>query len=122
MPKQHHYLLFNYIRSYYEKIIKAFIATGLAVATFSVQAVVEDRFVTIGTGGNRVYYVVGQSICQLVNRDTAKTHIKCNAPSTGASVANLNAIAAQEMEMGIVQSDWQYHSYNGTSTFKNKKT
>lgn len=104
-----------------KKLLKLSIATGLAVATFSVQAV-EDRFVTIGTGGQTgVYYVVGQSICQLVNRDTAKTHIKCNAPSTGASVANLNAIAAQEMEMGIVQSDWQYHSYNGTSTFKNKK-
>ncbi|MFD0965503.1 TAXI family TRAP transporter solute-binding subunit [Seminibacterium arietis] len=104
-----------------KKLLKLSIATGLAVATFSVQAV-EDRFVTIGTGGQTgVYYVVGQSICQLVNRDTAKTHIKCNAPSTGASVANLNAIAAQEMEMGIVQSDWQYHSYNGTSTFKDKK-
>ncbi|MDO9663851.1 TAXI family TRAP transporter solute-binding subunit, partial [Glaesserella parasuis] len=44
-----------------------------------------------------------------------------NAPSTGASVANLNAIADKQMEMGIAQSDWQYHAYNGSSSFKGKK-
>ncbi|MBF0751945.1 MULTISPECIES: TAXI family TRAP transporter solute-binding subunit [unclassified Pasteurella] len=96
------------------------LAALLAMGTFSAQAA--EKFVTIGTGGQTgVYYVVGQSICQLVNRDTAKTQIKCNAPSTGASVANLNAIAANQMEMGIAQSDWQYHAYNGTSSFAGKK-
>ena len=65
--------------------------------------------------------MVGQSICQLVNRDTAKTQVKCNAPSTGASVANLNAIADKQMDMGIAQSDWQYHAYNGSSSFEGKK-
>ncbi|OOF51562.1 C4-dicarboxylate ABC transporter substrate-binding protein [Rodentibacter genomosp. 1] len=96
------------------------LAALLAMGVFSAQAA--EKFVTIGTGGQTgVYYVVGQSICQLVNRDTAKTQIKCNAPSTGASVANLNAIAANQMEMGIAQSDWQYHAYNGTSSFAGKK-
>lgn len=47
--------------------------------------------------------------------------MKCNAPSTGASVANLNSIAAKEMDMGIAQSDWQYHAYNGSSSFEGKK-
>ncbi|PJG83115.1 TAXI family TRAP transporter solute-binding subunit [Caviibacterium pharyngocola] len=103
-----------------KKLLKLSMIAGIAAASFSVQA--EDKFVTIGTGGQTgVYYVVGQSICQLVNRDTAKTQIKCNAPSTGASVANLNAIAANQMEMGIAQSDWQYHAYNGTSSFEGKK-
>ncbi|OOF80480.1 TAXI family TRAP transporter solute-binding subunit [Rodentibacter caecimuris] len=96
------------------------LAALLTMGAFSAQAA--EKFVTIGTGGQTgVYYVVGQSICQLVNRDTAKTQIKCNAPSTGASVANLNAIAANQMEMGIAQSDWQYHAYNGTSSFAGKK-
>ncbi|MDG6237342.1 TAXI family TRAP transporter solute-binding subunit [Glaesserella parasuis] len=93
-----------------------------SLAMGSMAAHTEDKFVTIGTGGQTgVYYVVGQSICQLVNRDTAKTNVKCNAPSTGASVANLNAIADKQMEMGIAQSDWQYHAYNGSSSFKGKK-
>ena len=74
----------------------------------------EEKFITIGTGGQTgVYYVVGQSICRLVNRDTATTGIKCTAPSTGGSVANVNAIKAGEMTMGVAQSDIQYHAYHG---------
>ncbi|MFQ5763825.1 MAG: TAXI family TRAP transporter solute-binding subunit [Rhodospirillales bacterium] len=37
--------------------------------------------------------------------------------STGGSVFNLNAIRAGELDMGIAQSDWQFHAYNGTSRF-----
>ncbi|QLB18060.1 TAXI family TRAP transporter solute-binding subunit [Mannheimia granulomatis] len=103
-----------------KKLVKLSFLAGLVMGSASVQAT--ETFVTIGTGGQTgVYYVVGQSICQLVNRDTAKTGVKCNAPSTGASVANLNAIAAKEMDMGIAQSDWQYHAYNGSSSFEGKK-
>ncbi|HDL5698645.1 TAXI family TRAP transporter solute-binding subunit [Mannheimia glucosida] len=103
-----------------KKLVKLSFLASLVMGTASVQAA--ETFVTIGTGGQTgVYYVVGQSICQLVNRDSAKTGLKCNAPSTGASVANLNAIAAKEMDMGIAQSDWQYHAYNGSSSFEGKK-
>ncbi len=71
---------------------------------------------TIGTGGQTgVYYVVGQSICRLVNR--ANETIKCTAPSTGGSVANLNAIMAGEMDMGVAQSDQQFNAYNGEGPF-----
>ncbi len=98
------------------------IAVAMVAAMGTTTAQASEKFVTIGTGGQTgVYYVVGQSVCKLVNRNTAKTGIKCNAPSTGASVANLNAIAGNQMEMGIAQSDWQYHAYNGTNTFKGKK-
>ncbi len=103
-----------------KKLFKLSLVTGMALASLNVHA--EEKFITIGTGGQTgVYYVVGQSICQLVNRDTAKTGVKCNAPSTGASVANLNAIADHQMDMGIAQSDWQYHAYNGSSSFEGKK-
>ena len=103
-----------------KKLFKLGMVAGLMMISASVMA--EDKFVTIGTGGQTgVYYVVGQSICQLVNRDTAKTGLKCNAPSTGASVANLNGIANKQLDMGIAQSDWQYHAYNGTSSFEGKK-
>lgn len=103
-----------------KKLLKLSLAATLATTAFSAQA--SEQFITIGTGGQTgVYYVVGQSVCQLVNRDTAKTKVKCNAPSTGGSVANLNSIAAQQMDMGIAQSDWQYHAYNGSSSFEGKK-
>jgi uncharacterized protein len=89
-------------------------AALLAGAAATAQA--EEKFVTIGTGGQTgVYYVVGQSICRLVNRNQDEHGIKCTAPSTGGSIANLNAIATGEQDMGVVQSDWQYHAYNGSA-------
>ncbi len=100
----------------------------LAVATLAAAVLVGPiggahaaKFVTIGTGGQTgVYYVVGQSICKLVNRNQKKHGIKCTAPSTGGSVANLNGIKAGEIDMGVAQSDWQYHAYNGTSKFEDQ--
>lgn len=92
------------------------IASALVAGT---AATAQERFITIGTGGQTgVYFVVGQSICRLVNRDSAETGLKCTAPSTGGSIANINAIKAGDMDMGVAQSDWQYHAYNGTSQFE----
>lgn len=80
-----------------------------------------SSFVSIGTGGvTGVYYAAGGAICRLVNR-TRKDHgIRCSAESTDGSVYNVNTIRAGELEFGVVQSDWQYHAYNGTSKFKDK--
>jgi len=96
-------------------------AAALALA-MTAPAAAEEKFITIGTGGQTgVYYVVGQSICALVNRGTAEHNIKCTAPSTGGSIANLNALKAGDQTMGVAQSDWQYHAYNGTSQFEGNK-
>ncbi|WP_022706877.1 MULTISPECIES: TAXI family TRAP transporter solute-binding subunit [Paracoccus] len=79
----------------------------------------EEQFITIGTGGQTgVYYVVGQSICRLVNRDTAETGLRCTAPATGGSIDNINQIKSGGMTMGVAQSDWQFHAYNGSSDFE----
>ena len=95
------------------------IASALVAGT---AATAQEKFITIGTGGQTgVYFVVGQSICRLVNRDSAKTGLKCTAPSTGGSIANINAIKAGDMDMGVAQSDWQFHAYNGTSQFEGDK-
>ena len=93
------------------------VAAAIMLAAPAAQA--EERFITIGTGGQTgVYFVVGQSICRLVNRGTADHNLKCTAPSTGGSIANINAIMAGDMDMGVAQSDWQYHAYNGTSEYE----
>jgi hypothetical protein len=81
----------------------------------------DQQFVTIGTGGvTGVYYPTGGSICRLVNKGRKVHGIRCSVESTAGSVYNLNTIAAGELDMGVVQSDWQYHAYNGTSRFKDK--
>lgn len=95
-------------------------ASMTAVIALSAQmAHAQERFITIGTGGQTgVYYVVGQSICRLVNRGTAEHNLRCTAPSTGGSIANINAIKQGDMDMGVAQSDWQFHAYNGSSQFE----
>jgi len=78
-------------------------------------------FVTIGTGGvTGVYYPLGGSICRLVNKGKKQHGVRCSVESTGGSVYNINTIRAGELDMGVAQSDWQYHAYNGTSKFKSK--
>ncbi len=91
-------------------------ALFVAGAATSVQA--QEKFITIGTGGQTgVYYVVGQSICKLVNRGSGEHKLKCTAPSTGGSVANINAIRAGDQDMGVAQSDQQYYALKGLNAF-----
>lgn len=93
-------------------------AAGFALAAGSAGAV---EFITIGTGGvTGVYYPTGQSICRLVNKGKKSHGVRCSAESTGGSVYNINTIRAGELDMGVAQSDWQYHSYHGTSKFKDQ--
>nr|WP_297460752.1 TAXI family TRAP transporter solute-binding subunit [uncultured Halomonas sp.] len=90
----------------------------LGATAFSAPAMAQEKFITIGTGGQTgVYYVVGQSVCRMVNR-LEDSRIKCNAPSTGGSVANINGIKSGELDMGVVQSDVGYRAYNGEGNFE----
>ncbi len=78
-----------------------------------------QQFITIGTGGvTGVYYPTGGAICSLVNKDYKKHNIRCSVESTGGSIYNINTIKNGELDMGVAQSDWQYHAYNGTSKFE----
>lgn len=79
-------------------------------------AVAQQKFFTIGTGGvTGVYYPAGGAICRLVNAGRKDHGLRCSVESTGGSIYNINAIGQGEMEIGIAQSDWQYHAYNGTA-------
>ena len=81
----------------------------------------QSTFITIGTGGvTGVYYPTGGAICRLVNKNRAEHGVRCTVESTGGSIFNLNTIAAGELDMGVAQSDWQYHAYHGTSRFAEK--
>jgi TRAP transporter TAXI family solute receptor len=53
-----------------------------------------------------------------VNKGRKEHRIRCSVESTGGSIYNLNTIRAGELDMGVVQSDWQFHAYHGTSRFK----
>ncbi|MCE2493894.1 MAG: TAXI family TRAP transporter solute-binding subunit [Alphaproteobacteria bacterium] len=95
------------------------LAAGAFVAAEAPVAEAQQKFITIGTGGvTGVYYPTGGAICRLVNKGRKQHGIRCSVESTGGSVYNLNTIRAGELDMGVAQSDWQYHAYHGTSKFK----
>ncbi len=97
----------------------ALIAVAAALLMQAPAAVAEQKFVTVGTGGiTGVYYAVGGAICRLVNKDRAKTNLRCSVESTGGSAYNVNAIKAGELDFGMAQSDVQAQSYKGTGIFK----
>lgn len=99
------------------------LAAGIVAAAgmSSGASAADTKFVTIGTGGvTGVYYPTGGAICRLVNKTRKEHGIRCSVESTGGSVYNLNTIRAGELDMGVAQSDWQYHAYHGTSKFEDK--
>lgn len=86
----------------------------------------KQSFISIGTGGQTgVYFIAGSEICQLMNRAAAKAKdgdaVRCNAPSTGGSIYNLNALKSKDLDFGVAQSDWQFHAYQGSDKFEGQK-
>jgi TRAP transporter TAXI family solute receptor len=95
------------------------VTAGVLTAESAPGAAAEQKYITIGTGGvTGVYYAVGGAVCRLVNKDRKKHGIRCSVESTGGSVFNINTIRAGELDLGMAQSDWQFHAMKGTSTFK----
>jgi TRAP transporter TAXI family solute receptor len=102
------------------KPLIALAATSL-MAAFAPQAVAQQKFMTIGTGGvTGVYYAAGGAICRLVNKDRAKHGFRCSVESTGGSVFNINTISAGELDFGFAQSDVQFNAIKGVSQYKDK--
>ena len=82
-------------------------------------AVAQQNTVMIGTGGaTGVYYLAGNAVCRLMNKDVARHGIRCSVKKTGGSVSNVNAIKGGESDFGIVQSDVQYNAVKGLAQFK----
>ena len=91
-----------------------FAAAALTLAVSGGPSLAQQKFVTVGTGGvTGVYYAVGGAVCRLMNKDRAKTGIRCSVESTGGSVFNANAIKSGEQEFGLAQSDIQYNAVKG---------
>ena len=95
-------------------IVIASMALGIGVAR-----PIQAEEIAIGTASRAgVYFQVGQAICRLLNAETAQHGVVCKALPTDGSIDNLRQIRAAKRQLGIVQSDWQYHAVNGTGTFE----
>ncbi|GAB4365701.1 MAG: TAXI family TRAP transporter solute-binding subunit [Kiloniellaceae bacterium] len=97
-------------------VLAAVLAAALAAA--ATPAAGADSTLTIGTGSRAgVYFQAGRSLCQLLAVADALPGTVCRAPSTAGSLANLRDLRAGQLQLAIVQSDWQYHAVNGSDRF-----
>ncbi len=104
-----------------QKIRIGLLSCALAGSLNAATGVAQERFVTIGTGGQTgVYYTAGQSVCRFLNRAEVQPAIKCNAPSTAGSVTNIVALESGEYEFGFIQSDHQHKALSGLAPFDKK--
>src|SRR5437868_10483194 len=99
--------------------LKVLALAGAALLGAGATASAQQKFITIGTGGvTGVYYAVGGAVCRLMNKDRAKTGIRCSVESTGGSAFNVNTIRGGELDFGLAQSDVQYTAVKGEGSFK----
>ena len=106
----------------HKHLLAAVLSLAVAMTGASaLEAHAKTTFVTIGTGGiTGVYYPTGGAIAKIVNAKKDKYDIRATVESTGASVFNINAIMAGDLEFGIAQPDRQYQAYNGLSEWEGK--
>ena len=98
--------------------VSTFVLT-LFLTSLQTSHAADRRFVTIGTAGvTGIYYSVGGAICRFVNKGRKRHGLRCSAEATGGSVYNLRNIRAGELDLGVVQSDWQFHAFKGSNVFQ----
>lgn len=77
----------------------------------------EAQAIVIGTGSTAgVYFHVGRAICRLVKRHVEG--VDCTAVATPGSLSNLGNLSGGAIEIGLAQSDWQFHAVNGSGPFE----
>lgn len=100
-------------------IIVTFMALLAALAVTTVAAAA-PTYMSVATGGTSgTYYVVGGAIASAI---TKGGKIQCTAETGNASVANLNLVATEGIEIAFVQNDIAYWAYNGELMFQGKPT
>ena len=76
-------------------------------------------FLNIATGGTAgTYFPLGGAMAEIVNKNVAG--LNATAVTSGASVANVNMLATDEVQMAFIQNDIAYYAFNGVEMFKDK--
>ena len=97
------------IRSWFAALL-----VGAVFAAGSATAAADLRLITIGTAAKGgVYYPAGGAICLMVNEHRLEHGIRCATKATEGSLANLKALRAGDLDIAVVQSDWQYRALSG---------
>lgn len=74
----------------------------------------EEAQVIVGTAPVAgIYFAAGGAICRLINEAREEHGLRCLVESTEGSAENLRRLREGDLDFAIVQSDWQYHAFEG---------
>jgi len=80
----------------------------------------KKQFLSIATGGTAgTYYPIGAVIAEIINKEIPS--VNAGAESTGATVANINMLKENSVDLAIVQNDIVFYAANGTEMFEDNK-
>lgn len=103
----------------FKRVATLCLALAMAVGVSGCGGNSAETFINIATGGTAgTYYPIGGAIADIINKDVKDTN--ASAQSTGASVANINMLKDQQVDLAIVQNDIAYYAVNGTEVFESK--
>jgi len=95
------------------------IAVCVGILAIPMPASAQSQEIIIGTGSKAgVYYQVGRAMCRLLNAGTEEHGLTCQAVSTAGSIYNLTNVRVGRLQIGVAQSDWQFHAVNGSAAFE----
>lgn len=61
-----------------------------------------------------------QQLCALVNQQQRRHNIACEARESAGSVANLQALDGEEVQIGFARADWLQQAASGTGPFRDR--
>jgi uncharacterized protein len=96
------------------RLAPAVLALLLATPASAIDTLSLFSLGTAGEGGG--YYVAAQAICDVFNREE-RGRLRCSPETTSGSLYNVAALRDGQLDVAMVQSDWQGHALNGTSVF-----
>ncbi len=93
------------------------IAAILFCLLLATSAFAQQQFITIATGGTAgTYFPLGGALADIWNKNIPK--MNATAQSTGASIANINLLKGNNVDIVFTQNDVANYSYNGTELLK----
>lgn len=95
------------------------IAAILFCLLLATSAFAQQQFITIATGGTAgTYFPLGGALADIWNKNISK--MNATAQSTGASIANINLLKGNNVDIIFTQNDIANYSYNGTELLKDQ--
>lgn len=94
--------------------------SGCSSGTSDNQQAPQKKFINIAAGGTAgVYFPLAGAIAEILNKNIEGAN--ATAQTTGASVANVNLLAAGDVDIAFIQNDIAYYAVNGKEMFADNK-